>query len=117
MFAVAFGLPEREPYVLGIVGATYTAFGVCAALGLRAPTRFAPLFLLQLLDEALWLAFVFAPRALTGAAPGYAWLLAAVLASYVVLDLVALPFARLAAPDEPPTAAAKDRVDGQLASR
>jgi hypothetical protein len=99
-FLGALGLPESDPFLLGVVGATFTAFAICAAFGLHAPVRFAPVVLMQLLYKTLWLALVFAPRALHGAAPAYAWTLALVFASYVVLDLIALPYARLAS-DEP----------------
>ncbi len=93
--AAAFGLPAPDPYLLGIGGAVDAAFGVIAALALRAPERFAPAFLLQLGYKALWLIVVFAPRAVHGGVPGYAWLIAVVFASYVVLDVIALPFASM----------------------
>ena len=98
-FTTAFGLPESDPYLLGIVGAIYTAFAVGAAFGLFAPMRFVGLVFLQLVYKSLWLGLMFAPRALHGEAPDYAWLIAAVFASYVVLDLLALPFRRLLADD------------------
>jgi hypothetical protein len=98
--AGALGLPESDPFLLGIVGATFAAFAICAALGLRAPVRFAPIVLLQLLYKILWLGLVFAPYAAHGAAPAYAWMFALVFASYVVLDVIALLYARLAS-DEP----------------
>ena len=94
-FLAAFGLPEGDPFLLGIVGATETTFAICAVLGLRAPVRFAPLVLFQLVYKALWLAIVFAPPALHGAAPRSAWTLALVFASYVALDVIALPYAQL----------------------
>jgi len=93
-FAEAFGVPS-DPYTLGVVGAVSCAFALVAALGLRAPLAFAPVFLVQLAYKSLWIAIVFLPRAIRSSAPGYAWMLAAVFASYIVLDVIAIPFARL----------------------
>ena len=64
-------------------------------VGLRAPARFAPIFLVQLGYKALWLALVLVPRVVRGPVPAYAWLMTAVFVTYVVLDLIALPFSRL----------------------
>jgi hypothetical protein len=93
-FVAAFAIQGADPYLLGMVGAVDAGFAAVALVGLRAPDRFAPVFLLQLVYKSLWLIVVFAPRAVHGA-PGPAWLVAAVFASYVVLDLIALPFASL----------------------
>lgn len=94
-FAAAFAIPPSDPYLLGIAGAVWTAFAVSAALGLRAPARFAPVLLLQLVYKSLWLVAVFAPRAVHGDVPPSAWLIAAVFVSYVIFDLIALPFSSL----------------------
>lgn len=102
-FLAAFGVPETDLYLLGVVGAVYATFAICSLFGLHAPLRFAPVLLFQLLYKITWLALVFAPHALRGGAPGYAWLLAAVFASYVVFDLLALPFSQLASADDPPS--------------
>ncbi len=97
-FATAFGMPNPDPFVLGVLGAFYTAFAISAALGLRTPTRIAPVFLFQLIYKTLWLVVLFAPRVLHGGLPGYVWILALVFASFVVLDLIALPFADILSP-------------------
>lgn len=99
-FLAAMGIPASDPYLLGVVGTVYAAFGICAALGLHAPSRFAPVFVLQLAYKTLWLILVFVPHAVRGDAPDHAWWLAVVFASYVALDLVALPFRRLFSDDE-----------------
>jgi len=94
-FARGFGLPDPDRYLLGIVGAVYAGFGMVAALGLRRPLTFAPVFVLQLAYKALWLGAVFAPSLVVGSAPQYAWVLAGVFASYVALDVIAIPFRSL----------------------
>jgi hypothetical protein len=99
--AAAFGLGTFEPYLLGIVGAVNAAFAAIAALGLRAPLRFAPIFLVQLAYKSLWLALVFLPHLVRGAVPLHGWILALVFASYVVLDVLAIPFRMLARRQSP----------------
>lgn len=94
-FAAAFGMPPQDPYILGVAGGVWLGSGVVAAVGLRAPLVFAPIFLIQLGYKSLWLVAVFLPHGLRGDLPGYSWMLAAIFASYVVLDLVAIPFRRL----------------------
>ena len=95
-FIAAFGRPGQDPFILGVAGSSWLAFGVVAAVGLRSPLAFAPIFLVQLGYKVLWLAVVFLPQGLRGALPPYSWVLAALFASYVVLDLIAIPFPRLA---------------------
>jgi hypothetical protein len=95
-FATAFGMPAQDPFILGVAGGAWLAFGIIAAVGLRSPLAFAPIFLVQLGYKVLWLAGVFLPQALRGTLPLYAWVLAGIFASYIVLDLVAIPFRRLA---------------------
>jgi hypothetical protein len=95
-------MPSQDPFILGTVGCVYAAFALIAALGLRAKAAFAPIFLVQLAYKSLWIAAVFAPRALRAALPLYTWAMAAVFASYVALDLLALPFSRMFAPRRTP---------------
>jgi hypothetical protein len=95
-FATAFLMPAQDPFILGVAGCAWLAFGIVAAIGLRSPLPFAPIFLVQLGYKVLWLAGVFLPQSLRGTLPSYAWVLASVFVSYIVLDLVAIPFRRLA---------------------
>ncbi len=95
-FASAFGMPPQDPFILGVAGSTWLAFGVVAAIGLRSPLVFAPVFLVQLGYKVLWLAVVFLPRGLHGRPPFYSLVLAVIFASYIILDLIAIPFGRLA---------------------
>lgn len=96
-FAAAFLLPAQDPFIFGAIASVYVAFGFVAAMGLRAPLVFAPIFVLQLAYKTVWLALVFLPHLVRGPVPFYAWVLAAVFVSYVVLDLIAIPFSRLRA--------------------
>lgn len=85
-------MPSPEPVVFGIVGSSYLAFGLLALLGLRAPLRFVPILLLQLSYKSLWLGAVFVPMWLAGETTPYAWLFALIFLSYVIGDLIALPW-------------------------
>jgi hypothetical protein len=95
-FATAFAMPSQDPFILGVAGSTWLAFAFAAGLGLRSPLAFAPIFLVQLGYKVLWLVAVFLPRVLRGPLPAYSWVLVVVFASFIVLDLVAVPFRRLA---------------------
>ena len=87
------GWPAQDPITLGILGSLYIASGLLSVLGLRSPLRFSPVLLLQLFYKVLWLITVALPLALTGQIPCYATCLAAIFATYVVGDLIAIPWA------------------------
>ena len=97
-FERIFGMPSQDPFVVGILGSVWLAFAALAALGLRAPLEFSPILLLQLAYKSVWLVAVLLPRLIAGGVPGYAWLCAGVWASYIAVDLAAIPFTRLLAP-------------------
>ena len=90
-----FSWPQQDPIVFGVTGSVYLAFGLLSVLGLRAPLRFAPLLLLQLSYKVIWMVAVVLPLFLAGTLPRYALLHVVVFASYIVGDLVAIPFADL----------------------
>ena len=94
-FSTALGMPVQDPFILGVVGSAWLAFAGAAVPALRSPLRFAPMLLVQLGYKTVWFVGVLLAQALRGPLPFYAWLLAAVFASYIVLDLVAIPFRRL----------------------
>ena len=86
------GWPAEEPVAVGIVACVYVAFGILSILGLQAPLKFVPVLLLQLTSKIIWFIGVLLPLALTGQLHGYVLVFAAVLATYVVGDLIAIPF-------------------------
>ncbi len=87
-----FGLPSQDPLTFGITGSVYLAFALLSILGLRSPLRFAPVLLLQLTYKTVWLAAVIVPELLARAFPGHAVLICLIYLTYIVGDLVALPF-------------------------
>ena len=88
----AFRWPVAEPIAFGIVGSVYIAFGILSILGLRSPLRFVPVLLLQLCYKSIWLIGVILPMLITGRFPTYAVLLVIIFATYIIGDLVAIPF-------------------------
>ena len=90
-------MPVQDPVVFGVVGSAYIAFAIASVLGLRFPLRFVPILILQLIYKSVWLGAVFLPMLISGTPPAYAWLFAAIFASYVVGDCIAIPLRHLLA--------------------
>lgn len=90
-----FRWPGDEPIALGIVGSVYVAFGALSVLGLRDPLKFAPVLLLQLCYKSVWFAAVVLPLLIRGRFPDYGLLTAAIFATYIIGDLIAIPFSYL----------------------
>jgi hypothetical protein len=93
----ALGWPGDEPIALSIVGSVYVAFGALSVLGLRDPVKFAPVLLLQLCYKSVWFVAVVLPLLIRGRFPDYGLVTAAVFATYIVGDLIAIPFSYLLA--------------------
>ena len=91
----ALGWPGDEPIALSIVGSVYVAFGALSVLGLRDPLKFAPVLLLQLCYKSVWFGGVVFPLLIRGRFPDYGLVTAAVFATYIVGDLIAIPFSYL----------------------
>jgi len=87
-----FGMPAQDPFIFGVAGSVWLAFGVLSILGLRSPVRFLPVLLMQLCYKTIWLAGVVLPLLFRGGFPFYGVVFTLVMASYVVLDLIAIPF-------------------------
>jgi hypothetical protein len=90
--ASALGMPGQDPITFGITGSVYLAFGVLSIFGLRSPLKFVPVLLLQLCYKAVWLAGAVLPLLIRGQFPLYAVSLVVIFATYVIGDLIAIPF-------------------------
>ncbi|HTY75736.1 MAG TPA: hypothetical protein VMD05_09255 [Candidatus Nanoarchaeia archaeon] len=86
------GIPTEEPIVAGVVYSAWLAFGILSILGLRSPLKFAPVLLLQLTYKVVWFAAVIAPKAVSGNLPSFAITMSAIFASFVIGDIVAIPW-------------------------
>ena len=87
-----FSLPDGDPITLGITGSVYLSFGLLAILGLRAPLKYVPILLLQLSYKVVWFVGVILPLLVAGKFPTYAIAIAVIFATYVIGDLIAIPF-------------------------
>jgi len=86
------GLPLQDPVIFGIAGSVYVAFGLVSIPGLRAPLKFVPLLLLQLSYKVVWFLGVALPPGLKGQFPAHGYIFVAIFLSYIIGDLIAIPF-------------------------
>ena len=87
-----FRLPDQDPLSSAIVGSVYLAFGLLSFLGLRDPLRFVPVLVLQLSYKTIWFAGFVLPQSIKGQFPSYGIPIAILFATYVIGDLIAIPF-------------------------
>jgi hypothetical protein len=87
-----YGWPSQDPIVLGICGSVYFAFALLSILGLRSPLKYAPILLLQLSYKVVWFIGVILPILFAGKFPTYALLYVLIFATYIIGDLIAIPF-------------------------
>ncbi len=93
-------IPPQQPVVFGLVGAIWLSIALLSLMGLRAPLKFLPLLMVQLIYKTLWFAFVFTPLVLRGEFPDYGMLTAIGNAIYIALDIRAIPFRYMFRRDE-----------------
>lgn len=84
--------PVDEPTAFGVVGSLYIAFGLLSILGLRSPLKFVPVLLMELCYKSIWLIGVLIPLLVTGRFPGYAIPMAIIFVTFIIGDLIAIPF-------------------------
>jgi hypothetical protein len=87
-----FGVPISDPITYGITGSVYLAFALISILGLRSPLKFTPVLLLQLTYKSVWLIGVIIPLLITGQYSIYTFLITVAFVSYIIGDLIAIPF-------------------------
>jgi hypothetical protein len=86
------GFPAQDPVIFGVAGSVFCAFAVLSVLGLRSPLKFAPVLVLQLSYKLIWFIAVVLPLLVSGQFPGYATIMAVIFATYIIGDLIAIPF-------------------------
>ena len=84
--------PVNEPIIWGIVGSSYLSFGILSVFGLRAPFRFVPILFMQLIYKSTWLIVCILPKLIKGELPLYGIVLSIIMLTYVIGDLIAIPF-------------------------
>jgi hypothetical protein len=93
------GMPVQDPVVFGLNGSLFLAFGLVAIAGLRAPLKYCPLLLMELVYKTIWFLGVVVPLLLRGEFPRSAAMQAVIFVTFIVGDLVAIPFRYLFAGD------------------
>ena len=84
--------PVEEPTAFGIIGSIYVAYGLLAILGLRSPLKFVPLLLMQLCYKVVWFIGVALPLWVSGHFPIYALPMVIIFVTFIIGDLIAIPF-------------------------
>jgi len=87
-----FSWPFSDPIVFGVTGSVYLSFALLSILGLRSPLKFVPILMLQLSYKVVWLIGVILPLLVSGKFPTYAILHVSIFISYIIGDLIAIPF-------------------------
>jgi len=95
MVTSIFGWPKQDPIVLGITGSVYMTFGLVSILGLRDPLKFMPILLMQLCYKVIWVIAVVIPLLIIGQFPSYAILHVVIFATFIIGDIIVLPFSDL----------------------
>ena len=97
-----FSWPSQDPIVFGVTGSVYLAFALLSILGLLSPLKFVPVLLLQLSYKVIWLIGVILPLLVTGKFPMYAILHVLIFVSYIIGDLIAIPFSYVFSKNDSP---------------
>ena len=92
-----FGWPSQDPIVFGVTGSVYLAFGLLSILGFRNPKKFIPILLMQFTYKVAWFIGVVLPLLITGQFQVYGILYVVIFASYIVGDILVIPFSDLLA--------------------
>lgn len=90
-----FRIPEGDPAVLGLYGSFSLAAALLSILALRSPLKFVPMLLIQLVYKPIWLIVFAVPLFLKGRFPAYVVIISAVYATFIVGNLIAIPFSYL----------------------
>jgi len=86
------GMPPQDPVVFGLNGSLFLCFGLTALAGLRAPLKFCPVLLMELVYKLIWLLGVVLPLVLQGRFPASAAVQVVIFVTFVLGDVVAIPF-------------------------
>ena len=87
-----FKFPSQDPIVFGAFGCMLIASGILAIFGLRSPLKFVPLLLFQLFYKSICFVAVLVPFLLTNELQMYVVVFIVVFTSYIIGDLIAIPF-------------------------
>lgn len=86
------GMPQQDPLTFGFAASVLLALGLVAILGIRAPLKYCPILLVELVYKLLWLCGVVVPVALRGEFPNSCMVQVAIFCTFIVGDMIAIPF-------------------------
>jgi hypothetical protein len=86
------GMPAQDPIVFGLGASVFLALGLIAILGIRAPLKYCPILLVELVYKLIWLCGVVVPLALRGEFAASAIMQVVIFVTFVAGDLIAIPF-------------------------
>ena len=95
LFKSILGIPKQDPFFFGVISCVWFTFGLLSALGIKSPLKFIPVLMMQLCYKTIWLTFIALPTFISGFHPFYSVLLIICMLSYVILDVIAIPFGYL----------------------
>jgi hypothetical protein len=87
--------PPQDPAVFALYGSALLASGLAAIPALRWPLKFLPLLFIQLIYKPVWLAVIAIPLFVRGEFPLYVVFISAVFVTYIIGNLIAVPFSYL----------------------
>ena len=87
-----FGLPDQDPIILGVMASLYVAFALLSIHGLKSPLKFSPVLMMQLIYKVVWFVGILLPMVIKGTFPNYGILFVVIFVSYIIGDLIAIPF-------------------------
>jgi hypothetical protein len=87
--------PPQDPVTLGLYGSVLLAVGLISIAALRFPLKFVSILFIQLVYKPIWLAVVAIPLFIKGQFPLYVVFISAVFFTYIIGNLIAIPFSYL----------------------
>jgi len=93
------GFPSEEPIFAGVAASVWVAFALLAILGLWSPLKFVPVLLMQLTYKLIWFIAIIIPRIIGGNLPSYSIPMSIIFATFIIGDLIAIPFNYIFAKD------------------
>ena len=89
---IPFIAPDQDPIFFGALGGIWFTIGILCLFGLRAPLKFLPIFMIQLIYKTFWFLCVFFPLYFRGEFPDYGWASVVGNLLWMILDLKAIPW-------------------------
>jgi len=87
--------PPQDVFVFSVYGCVLLAAGLISVPALRSPLKFVALLLLQLVYKPIWILAIVVPQARKGQFPLYVAVMSAVFLTYIIGDLIVIPFGYL----------------------